>query len=94
MSEAASRLPAGRRLAETVFVADPTTHGTVVLKAGTMVSDSALADQITHPSAWSDDEVDQAVVPELAEAEKSRAAEPTDAETPRPRTTRRSRSGR
>ncbi|MDQ8706833.1 hypothetical protein RCO28_30830 [Streptomyces sp. LHD-70] len=42
----------GRRLAETVFVTDPTTHDTVVLKAGSEVQDPALAAQITHPDAW------------------------------------------
>lgn len=42
----------GRTLAETVFVTDPKTHGTLLLTAGTEVTDPAVAEQITHPDAW------------------------------------------
>lgn len=52
MASAAAAKNPGRRLAETVFVTDPATHDTVVLKAGTEVLDPALAEQITHPDAW------------------------------------------
>ena len=43
---------AGRTLAATVFVTAPKTHETLLLTAGTEVTDPAIEDQITHPDAW------------------------------------------
>ncbi|MFE7565437.1 hypothetical protein ACFU76_00495 [Streptomyces sp. NPDC057539] len=45
-------MTAARRLAETVFVIDPKANGTLVLTAGTEISDPAVIQQITHPDAW------------------------------------------
>lgn len=42
----------GRILAETVFATDPKTHQTLLLTAGTEVTDQGVAEQITHPDAW------------------------------------------
>ncbi|MGC9543972.1 hypothetical protein [Streptomyces sp. UG1] len=45
-------MAATRTLAETVFVTDPKNHETLLLAAGTTVTDPVLAAQITHPEAW------------------------------------------
>ncbi|MCH0562176.1 hypothetical protein [Streptomyces sp. MUM 2J] len=45
-------MAAARKLAETVFVNDPKANGTLVLTAGTEISDPAVIQQITHPDAW------------------------------------------
>lgn len=41
-----------RTLAATVFVTDLKTHETLLLSAGTRLTDSAIAEQITNPDAW------------------------------------------
>lgn len=45
-------MPAARTLATAVYVTDPKTRETLLLQPGTEVSDSAIAEQITHPDAW------------------------------------------
>ncbi|MFF2566732.1 hypothetical protein [Streptomyces sp. NPDC058084] len=45
-------MPAARTLTTAVFVTDPKTHETLLLRPGTEISDPAIADQITHPDAW------------------------------------------
>ncbi|OKJ89141.1 hypothetical protein [Streptomyces sp. CB02400] len=45
-------MPTTRVLTTAVFVTDPKTHETILLQPGTEVSDPAIADQITHPDAW------------------------------------------
>ncbi|MER6076974.1 hypothetical protein [Streptomyces sp. NPDC001833] len=42
----------GHTLASAVFVTDPRTHETVLLQPGEQVNDPAIAEQITHPDAW------------------------------------------
>jgi hypothetical protein len=46
-----------RTLATAVFVTDTRTHETLLLLPGTEVSDPAIAEQITHPGAWTPEQV-------------------------------------
>ncbi|MFE6481507.1 hypothetical protein ACFVGN_00990 [Streptomyces sp. NPDC057757] len=45
-------MPAACTLAVAVFVIDPTTHTTLLLEPGTQITAPAIAEQITHPGAW------------------------------------------
>ncbi|MEU5093752.1 hypothetical protein [Streptomyces sp. NPDC020996] len=45
-------MPTARTLASAVFVVDPKTHESLLLRPGAEVTDPAIAEQITHPDAW------------------------------------------
>ncbi|MEU0443587.1 hypothetical protein ABZ202_28300 [Streptomyces sp. NPDC006186] len=45
-------MPTARTLTSAVFVTDPKTNETLLLQPGVEVADPAIAEQITHPSAW------------------------------------------
>ncbi len=59
---------AARTLASAVFVTDPTTHETLLLRPGAEVAEPAIAEQITHPAAWAPEAPRQ---PRRAKAEAS-----------------------
>lgn len=45
-------MPTIRTVATAVFVTDPRTHETLLLRAGAEINDPAIVEQITHPDAW------------------------------------------
>lgn len=60
-------MPTIRTLATAVFVTAPKTHETLLLAAGTEVTDPEIEKQITHPDAWASEST-SALVPQPSRA--------------------------